>query len=186
MKLPALSTLRILLIPFLFSLSVGPAFGAMDMFLELDGIEGESKDEGHMNHIDVLAWSWGVEQSVTADTGGVRRTGQANVGDLMITKYVDKSTPDLFLRCLDGRHISSGKLFVRRAGTTPQEFLVFRLERIIVSSVSTGGSGGEDRLTENVSLNFGKVEIDYTVFLEDGTALPIEKIGWDVESGQNL
>jgi len=45
---------------------------------------------------------------------------------------------------------------------TQLEYMIIKLEEILVSSVSTGGSGGEDRLTENVVLNFAKVDVEYT------------------------
>jgi type VI secretion system secreted protein Hcp len=43
---------------------------AVDFFLKLDGIPGESKDKAHKGEIDVLAWSWGMSQSGTMHMGG--------------------------------------------------------------------------------------------------------------------
>jgi type VI secretion system secreted protein Hcp len=58
---------------------------------------------------------------------------------------------------------------VRKAGTKPLEYLTIKLEGVLISSISTGGSGGEDRLTENVTLNFAKYEVDYVPQNKDGT-----------------
>ena len=44
------------------------------------------------------------------------------------------------------------------------------MKDVIVTSVSTGGSGGEDRLTENVTLNFATFKIEYQPQKPDGTA----------------
>jgi type VI secretion system secreted protein Hcp len=40
---------------------------------------------------------------------------------------------------------------------------------VLVTAVSTGGSGGEDRLTENVTLNFAKFHFQYQPQKADGT-----------------
>ena len=35
------------------------------------------------------------------------------------------------------------------------------MTEVLVTACRTGGSGGEDRLTENVTLNFAKVKVEY-------------------------
>ena len=132
--------------------------GASDMFLKLAGITGESTDSKHSGEIDVLSWSWGASNSSSV-VGGA---GKANVQDLSVTKYVDKASPPLLLKTLNGGAIADATLTVRSASATPIEFLIIKLTNVLVTSISTGGSTGEDRLTENVSFNFGKVEFKYT------------------------
>ena len=42
------------------------------------------------------------------------------------------------------------------------DFLTIELsEGVLITSLSTGGSGGEDRLTENVTLHFGKFKYSF-------------------------
>src|SRR3954469_12515145 len=142
---------------------------AADMFLELEGVPGESKDDTHKTQIDVLAWSWGASQSGTGHTGGGSGAGKVSVQDLSITKYVDSASHLLLLNCCNGGHLKKGTLFVRKAGTTPLEYIKLKMENILVSHVSTGGSGGEDRLTENVTLNFSKFAFVYTPQKDDGS-----------------
>lgn len=136
---------------------------AVDMFLELDGIKGESVDKVHKDKIDILAWSWGMSNSGTFHHGSGGGAGKANFQDLSFTKYIDKSSATLLSNCATGKHIAKGKLILRKAGDKPLEYLTISLEKILVTSVSTGGSSGEERLTENVTLNFGKVTTDYKV-----------------------
>ena len=76
---------------------------AVDMFLKLDGVKGESKDKVHTNEIDVLAWSWGMSNSGTAHVGGGAGSGKVSVQDLSFTKYVDSSSPNLMLNCCNGK-----------------------------------------------------------------------------------
>jgi type VI secretion system secreted protein Hcp len=134
---------------------------AVDMFIKIDALKGESKDAKHKGEIDVLAWSWGLSNSGTFHTGGGGGSGKANVQDLSFTKYIDASSADLQLSCCTGKHFKTAKLVVRKAGDTPLEYLIIELTELIVTSVSTGGSGGEDKLTENVTLNFEQVHFTY-------------------------
>src|SRR5918997_1405295 len=160
---------------------------AVDMFLKLNGIKGEAKDgKGHQDEIDVLAWSWGASNSGSAHVGGGAGAGKVNVQDLSFTKYIDKSSPDLMLACCNGKHFPEAKLIVRKAGEKPLEFLTITMNDLIVTSVSTGGSGGEDRLTENVTLNFAKVKVNYVEQTEKGSAGAKPQMGWDIAANTKL
>jgi type VI secretion system secreted protein Hcp len=145
---------------------------AVDMYLELDSITGETQDKKmkEKGAIDILAWSWGCSQSGTTHMGSGGGAGKVNVGDLSITKWVDLSSTILMQKCTTGEHITTGKLTVRKAGTKPLDYIVIEFKDCIVSSISTGGSGGEDRLTENVTLNFGEYKIIYTEQTTAGAA----------------
>src|ERR671912_1793941 len=134
---------------------------AVDMFAKIGALEAESTDDKFKGWIDVLAWSWGMSNSGSAHHGGGQGAGKVNVQDLSFTKWIDKSSPDLMLACCNGKHFPEAKLVVRKAGEKPLEYLTITMSDLIVTSVSTGGSGGEDRLTENVTINFAKVTVDY-------------------------
>jgi len=153
---------------------------AMDMFIQIGKIKGESIDKAHKDKIDVLAWSWGMSNSGSAHMGGGAGAGKVNVQDLSITKYIDKSSTDLMLAACNGKHFPDALLIVRKAGEKPVEYLKIKLTDVLITSVSTGGSGGEDRLTENVSLNFAKVNVDYTPQKQDGSADSTLNMGWDI------
>ncbi len=153
---------------------------AVDMFLKLDGVTGESQDSSHKEEIDVLSWSWGLSQSGTTHMGGGGGAGKVSVHDLSLTKYLDASSPTLQKFCANGKHVATGTLTVRKAGENPLEYLKIDLEEIIISSVSTGGSGGDDRLTENVSLNFKKFHTTYTPQSDDGTAGAAVEAKWNI------
>jgi type VI secretion system secreted protein Hcp len=144
---------------------------AVDMFIKIGDIKGESRDKAHPASIDVLAWSWGASNSGSAHTGGGAGSGKANFQDISLTKYIDQASPMLLQACAKGTHIPTATLTVRKAGDKPLEYLVVKLEEVLISSLSTGGSGGEDRLTENVTLNFGKFTFTYTPQDATGKAL---------------
>ena len=141
---------------------------AVDMFIKIGPIKGESRDDKHKEEIDVLAWSWGMSNSGTTHMGSGGGAGKVNVQDLSFTKYIDKASPDLMLSCCNGKHFDKAVLVVRKAGEKAVEYLTITMEEVLISAVSTGGSGGEDRLTENVTLNFAKVKVKYVEQTEKG------------------
>lgn len=148
------------------------AVAATDMFLKIGDIKGESTDAKHLNEIDVLAWSWGVNGPIAGGQKGGAQPACAQT--LSLTKFVDKATPPLIMNAALNTTIPSATLTVRKAGATPIEYLVLNLAGVTVRGESTGGSSGEDRLTENVSLGFTSVTITYTPQNPDGTAgLPV-------------
>jgi len=159
---------------------------AVDMFIKIGTLKGESKDKTHKDEIDVLAWSWGMSNSGSAHAGGGAGAGKVNVQDLSFTKYIDNSSPDLMLACCNGKHFDSALLIVRKAGEKPLEYLKISLTEVLVTSISTGGSGGEDRLTENVTLNFAKVKVDYTEQTPTGGEGNKSKMGWDIAANVKL
>jgi type VI secretion system secreted protein Hcp len=112
--------------------------------------------------------------------GGGGGAGKVSINDLTLTKYIDKSTTNLFLACCNGKHYKDAKLIVRKAGEKPVEYLKITMTDVLVTNVSQGGSGGEDRLVENVSLNFAKVKVEYTGQKQDGSADATMDAGWDL------
>ena len=153
---------------------------AVDMFLKLDDIKGESVDSKHKDEMDVLSWSWGMSQSGTTHQGGGGGSGKVSVNDLSITKYVDKASANLQLSCCNGKHFKEALLTVRKAGENPLEYLKITMKEVLIASVSTGGSGGEDRLTENVTLNFAEFKTEYTPQKPDGSGDAAVEAGWNI------
>ncbi|MBD8528360.1 MULTISPECIES: type VI secretion system tube protein Hcp [unclassified Massilia] len=155
---------------------------ALDMFINMGAIKGESRDktQGKAGDIDILAWSWGMSQSGTTHTGGGGGAGKANFQDLSFTKYIDASSNALMNALAKGSHIDKVILMVRKAGEGQQKYILMTMEEVLVTSISTGGSGGEDRLTENVTLNFGKVTFAYTPQDSKGTVAGDKTFTWNI------
>ena len=159
---------------------------AFDCFIKIGDIKGEAKDHAHKDEIDVLSWSWGVTQPGTMGMGGGGGGGKVNIQDLVFTKYIDTSSTNLYLKCCNGKHYEEAKLTVRKAGETPVEYMKVHMEKVMVTGISSGGSGSEDRVTENVQLNFKKVTVIYTPQGPDGSPQAEMDIGWDIEANQQL
>lgn len=159
---------------------------AVDIFLKISDVKGESKDGTHKEEIDVLSWSWGMAQGGTGHVGGGLGTGKVTVHDLSVTKYVDVASPDLMLACCNGKHFGEAKLTLRKAGENPLEYLIVTMNDVLISAVQHGGHGNEERQTENVTLNFAKVKVDYTEQTQGGAAGAKPKMGWDIQANKKL
>ena len=158
---------------------------AIDMFIKIGDIEGESEDGKHAKEIDVLAWSWGMSQSGTTHMGGGGGAGKVSVQDLSITKFIDSATHALIQACSNGTHYPEAKLVVRKAGGKEAlEYLKVTMKEVLVSSLSTGGSGGEDRLTENVTLNFAEFKVEYTPQVGEGGGGAVKTATWNIPKNE--
>ena len=153
---------------------------AGDMFLMLDGIKGESADDKHKGEIDIESFSWGLSQSGSGSRGSGSGTGKVDIADITIQKHVDKASPTLMLACANGKHITKGKLTLRKAGENPLEYLTVDLESILVSSYQVGGSNGGGIPTESISLNFVKVKTEYWTQSDKGAKGENANFSWDV------
>jgi type VI secretion system secreted protein Hcp len=155
---------------------------AYDAFLKLDGIKGESADAKHKDEIDILSFSWGVSQTGTHGVGGGGGAGKVTVQDIHVTKVIDKSSPELLLACCNGKHIKEALFTVRKAGETALEYLKIKLTDILVSGLQPTGTGSEI-VTEQLSLNFAKFQVQYQQQGADGKAQGGPVImGWDVKA----
>ena len=153
---------------------------SVDMFLKIDDIEGESVDDVHAGEIDILSWSWGMSQSGTTHSGPGGGAGKVQVQDLSFVHYVDKSSANLMKMCCNGKHFEEATLVVRKAGEMPLEYMIITMKGGLISSVSTGGSGGEDRITENVTLNFSEFKTEYVPQMADGSGDASVIVGWNI------
>ncbi len=157
-----------------------PAVAAVDMYMQISTINGETTDKEFKGASDVLAWSWGVSNS---SVGG--QPGKASFQDLSWTQYIDSAIPTLFLGLAGGTHFDNAVLSVRKRGANPFVFLTIRFDDILISSLSMGGSGGEDRLTTNVTMMpLEKITLTYTPQKADGTAGDPIVAAWNLAAGQ--
>jgi type VI secretion system secreted protein Hcp len=150
-RLAAAAVLALIVVP-------GSAWAAVDAFLKLEGVPGESKSPGHTGQIEIYSWSFGATNpTVSAATvshaagGGA---GKVNLHEFKITKSVDSASPVLFRAAATGQHFQRAVLYVRKAGGEQQPYLVYTFTNVMVSSVQHGGGGGDGRGTETITFNY--------------------------------
>lgn len=158
---------------------------AVDYFLKIEGIDGESQDFKHKGCVDLESWSWGASQSGSHGAGGGGGAGKVVMQDFHFVMKINKASPKLLLACARGEHFKKATLICRKAGTEQQEFMKVTLSDLLVSSYQTGGSGQSDIVpTDQISLNFSKIEYEYKEQKPDGTMGGTVKAGWDVKANK--
>jgi|SRR5580692_9235349 type VI secretion system secreted protein Hcp len=153
---------------------------AVDIFLSIPKVGGESTDAKFAGQIDVISWNWGMAQAGSAGTGTGSGTGKVNVGDLSLTKYLDKSSPVLMAACCGGTAYSPVVLTMRKAGNNPLVYLVITLGNVTISGVNPSTSIADDRQTETVSLHFGTFQVQYTPQNSDGSGGAAVTMTWNI------
>ena len=141
---------------------------AADIFAKIGDIKGESFDDKHKGEIEVLSWSWGLANAGTMAHGGGGGEGKASFHDLSFTHKIDKASPVLMKSCATGEHIKDATITVRKAGKGQQEFLIIKMNDVLVTAVSDADGVGGGPM-ENVSLAFAKVDIEYKPQKADGS-----------------
>lgn len=160
---------------------------AVDYFLKIDGVEGESMDAKHKGEIDIESWSWGEANSGSFSRGGGGGAGKVEMQDFHFTMRVNKASPKLLLSCASGEHIKLATLTCRKAGKEQQEYLVIKLSDILVSSYQTGGSAGSDVVPiDQIALNFSKIEYEYKPQKADGTLAAGTPVGWNLKENKKV
>jgi type VI secretion system secreted protein Hcp len=157
---------------------------AVDYFLKIDGIEGESQDSKHKSEIEIQSFSFGATQTGSFAAGGGGGAGKVHMQDFHFTVPVNKASPKLMLACASGQHIKKAVLTVRKAGKEQQEYLKYTFSDILVSSYQTGGGGGDVLPIDQISLNFAKIEQEYKEQKADGTLAGSVKSGWDLKQNK--
>src|SRR5262249_13978585 len=146
---------------------------AVDYFLKVDGIPGESPDAQHPGEIQLLSFSWGESQGGTMAFGGGGGAGKVQMEDFRFTMHVNKASPRLFLACATGEHIKQAVLTGRKAGNGQQDYVKVTFTDVLVSSCQTNGDGQAGSLpVDQVSLNFAGLEFEYKVQQANGTLTP--------------
>lgn len=158
---------------------------ATECFLKIDGIEGDSTDEGFQDAIKVLSWSWGASQSGSSHTGR-GAAGKVQLQDLSFAHRPSKASPQLFLACATGRHIKEAVLTCREAGGEQEAYLALKFSDVLVTSFRSGSSSAAELPMDQVSLSFTVIEIEVRPMRPDGTFDPPIDVGWDIKLSREV
>lgn len=160
---------------------------AIDVYLQIDGIKGESMDDKHRDWIECKSVEWGVTQpkSATASTGGGHTAERAEMTEITITKLADLATPILLQTCAAGKTIPKAKLeFMRADGNGDRvKYFEIQLENVLIGGVKPKVGEG-DFMHENIGLKFSKVKYMYTQQKVSGGAGGNTSGGWDLATNK--
>ena len=156
---------------------------SQDMFIKIDGIDGESPDAVHKNEIQVLKWKWDVSQHSNMHSGSGGGSGKATVSDFCFEHYTDKASPNLLNYCLTGKHIKNIQFVIRKAGGNPLEYLLIKFTDVIITLVDMAGSvEDESRPRETVKFSFSKMTQDYIMQNAEGQKSGVISATYDVKA----
>jgi type VI secretion system secreted protein Hcp len=160
---------------------------AIDVYLQIDGIKGESMDDKHKDWIECKSVSWGVTQpkSATASTGGGHTAERAEMTDIVVTKLADLATPILLQTCAAGKTIPKARMeFMRADGNGDRvKYFEIQLENVLIGEVNPSVTEG-DFMHENLGLKFSKVKFMYTQQKISGGAGGNTSGGWDLATNK--
>jgi type VI secretion system secreted protein Hcp len=156
---------------------------ASDIFLKLGDIKGESLDDKHKDEIEVLSFSWGVTNPAVSGGGG-GGAGKATFHDLSIVHNLDKATPLLLKACATGTHLKDATITHRKAGKGQQEYLIVKLSDVTITGVTHGGATSQPA-SENVTLSFAKVDLEYKPQKPDGSLDAGIQFKYDLKSNKH-
>ena len=135
-----------------------PVLSAADMFLKIEGIEGESTDSAHQGWIEVESLNWGGPNLSRLSRMQTSEPRMGSSGSLVITKRTDKSSANLFQYSNSGEHIP--EIWVSIAGGQKKEsYFEYVMTDAIITSFSAGGSG--DVAMEEITFSYRKIQWTY-------------------------
>jgi type VI secretion system secreted protein Hcp len=167
-----------------------------DIFLKLDGIDGESTTKGHEKEIKVVSYDQSIDSTVPSGGGGGGGAGKATFSGVRFRKLLDTASIPIALACASGLHIQSARVAFRRS-SPPSDFHVVTLEDVVVTHAGQCATTGNQSplafetlakssagaaLLEEVTLHFGKIRWEY----QKGKGLPPIIGGWDVKANRKL
>jgi type VI secretion system secreted protein Hcp len=157
-----------------------------EMFLKLQGIDGESLDEAspiaHKDEIEIKTWTWNTECKVLWEMNQGGQSTKAEFGSIKIDKLCDKATVNLYQYCVTGKHIPTGKLTCRKNdGDQKVEYLVVELKDIMISHVEFQGDGEATALKESVHLSFAEFKMKYSLQKDLGQAGGATEFGYHIQ-----
>ena len=161
---------------------------AADVYLHIDGVNGESNDDKHKGWIEVEAIDWGVIQPTagTVSTAGGHTVGRAVFEAIRITKVVDLASPKLMELAAQGKTIPKAKLeFFRSDGNGPLKYYEILLENVLVAS-NRKSFGGGGLVVDQLTLRYAKITEKYTQQKIGGGAGGNTSGGWDLAANKTV
>jgi type VI secretion system secreted protein Hcp len=158
---------------------------ATNIYLKLDGVDGESLDTDHTAWIELESWSWGVSNPATFTKGQGGQATQAHIAGFNIQKLCDKSSVTLFKNCTTGKHIPKATLScLKLDGDTRVEYFKVDFTDLLVEGVNWSAAGGGHEIHESVSLVFSEFKETYKLQQDTGGGQGSVEFGYDLQSSK--
>ena len=174
--------------------------GTLDVFVKLDGIDGESTVRGHENETIVLSYEQSIDLPAPPLTGGGAATGKPTFSGVRFRKPVDKGSIPLLLASAAASHIRDARFTFRRPGTGLDFYKVILGEVLVTHVVQRAGVGVQYPLDFNtltsgadsagfldeVTLSYTKIQWEYQPISPTGAPAAVVKGGWDLKLNKKI
>ena len=155
---------------------------AVDFFLKLANIDGESADDKHKNEITIMSFSWGASQTTSVSGSGGSGAGKASLADLNVMKNFDVASVPLYKALLLGTHIKTGVLTAVKSGGDGKPFITISFGEMFVTSTQISGSS--EVPMESVSFSYNTIKTEYSQQDETGTLQAKADVTYDLKANK--
>ena len=153
------------------------ALSAVDMFIKIDGIEGEATDHEHQDWIPVLATQYQQVTPINNVGKALKKANCPKVSSITFTKKTDSSSTDLFRYNSTGVRVDKATIhWIQTEDRQP--FLMYELKNVMITSISMSGTVESDVPTEQITLTYSEVTWQYIDFESQKVATG----GWNIHS----
>jgi type VI secretion system secreted protein Hcp len=157
---------------------------AVDMFMRVEGANGESKDSNHKDWTDIKSFSWGASQPGNMMSGGGGGVGRASFNDLQVRALLDKAAPAILKNCISGKHLNKVELSACKAGSGQIEYTRITLEEVMVTGVEYGADLESDAISVLYNFQAAKVKQQYWEQTDKGGKGPETQVGWNIKENK--
>ncbi len=157
---------------------------AVDMFMKIEGANGESKDANHKDWVDIQSFAWGATQPGSMSAGGGGGTGKASFNDLHVVALIDRATPAVLKHCATGKHLGKVEVSVCKAGGEQVEYTRITLEDVLVTSVQYRGVQDGDAVEVSYAFQAAKVKQQYWEQTDKGGKGAESVVGYDIKQNK--
>ncbi|MDR2155975.1 MAG: type VI secretion system tube protein Hcp [Burkholderiaceae bacterium] len=157
---------------------------AVDMFMRVEGANGESKDSNHKDWTDIQSFTWGASQPGSMASGGGGGVGKASFRDLQVVALLDKAAPAVLKNCISGKHLNKVEISVCKAGGSQIEYTRITLEEVMVTSVEYASDPKSDSVVTVYGFQAAKVKQQYWEQTDKGGKGPETQVGWNIKENK--
>lgn len=157
---------------------------AVDMYMKIEGANGEAKDANHKDWTDIRSFAWGATQPGSMSTGGGGGTGKASFNDLHVVAVIDRAAPAVMKHCATGKHLSKIEVSVCKAGGEQVEYSRITLEDVLVTSVQYTGNHDGDAMMVSYAFQAAKVKQQYWEQTDKGGKGAESVVAYDIKQNK--
>lgn len=128
-------------------------------------IKGNSNQPGYENQVSAFAIKHDIQRPIAWD--GTTTSGSSRHGALIITRYVDQSSPKIYQACSQSYMIPESKVLIYQQAEAGEldKFMIINLKNVYISRISletkvtTHPQTGEltESIIEHVSLHYAAI-----------------------------